>query len=164
MTKAATKAVLLRPVERPATVAAWKRLIKTLKNRHHIAVWLDKAGIDVVGAIAKEIAAAEDGLRDAERRADVSPTFLTQANLAALERLVVKFAGPRLGTRVSDRGGHIARCQRAGLVEWDGYRYRLTKEGRVSMADRLVRRIGEATDTEDDETLAHWELTLKNLK
>lgn len=167
MGKAATTA------DKPATVAAWKRLIKTIKERHRIAVWIDHPGDDVaarrghadrVGEIATELAAAEAGLREAERRAGASSMFLTQANLAALERLTLEFGGPRLGTRLTDRGGHIERCVRARLVEWDGYRYRLTKEGRVAMADRLIQRISTAPDTEDVETIAHWELTLKALK
>lgn len=92
--------------------------------------------------LQRQLDAASDGLRAAQRVTALKPTYVTGTNLFALKDMVLEYGGPEFPSRVpAVHAAHLKRTVSAGLVEVVGNRARLTSAGREAVADALVKDI-----------------------
>jgi hypothetical protein len=92
--------------------------------------------------LQRQLDAANDGLRAAQKVAAHKPTYVTGTNLFALKEMVLEYGGPAFPSRVpAVHAPHLKRTVAAGLVEVVGNTARLTSTGREAVADSLVNDI-----------------------
>lgn len=93
--------------------------------------------------LQEEFNAAQAGLRAAQQKTAMKPTYVTDTNLFALKELIVANGGrPDFPNRLAavDRP-HIKRTLDAGLVEIRGSNLHLTPTGRELVMDKIISDI-----------------------
>jgi len=92
--------------------------------------------------LQRQLDAASDGLRAAQKVVAHKPTYVTEINLGALKDMVLEY-GSEFPSRVpAVHAPHLKRTVAAGLIEVVGNKARLTASGREAVADALVKDIG----------------------
>lgn len=120
-----------------ATVADWKKRIAAIQATSRRTS--DRSARE---DLQRQLTAASDGLRAAQRVTGHQATYVTGTNLFALKELVITHGGPNLPVRLDAVDApHIRRTLDAGLVEAVGNRLHLTSAGRAAVADLLVQDI-----------------------
>ncbi len=133
--------------DKPASVAAWKKRIAEIQKQARRESDPAERAI-----LQTSLTAAHDGLREAQRTAAMSPTFLTGVNLFALKEFVVdNGASAVLPARVdAGTAPHIKRCMQAGLLVPSGRGgLALTPDGRKRVADEIVDDIARLSGRTD---------------
>lgn len=119
-----------------ATPADWKKRIAEIQKKARATSDPEQRAI-----LKRELEAADDGFRAAQKVAAHKPTYVTGTNLFALTKMVIEH-GPEFPSRVpAVDAPHLKRVYEAGLVEVVGNKARLTPAGRVAVADELVQDI-----------------------
>ena len=120
-----------------ATAADWKKRVADIQRAA-------RTEHDPVqrAQLQRQLDAANDGLRTAQKVAAHKPTHVTGTNLFALKEMVLEYGGLAFPSRVpAVHAPHLKRTVAAGLVEVVGNTARLTSTGREVVGDALVQDI-----------------------
>lgn len=120
-----------------ATVTDWKKRIADIQRRSRTTHDPEQRAL-----LKRQLEAASDGFRAAQSLAASKPTYVTGTNLFALKETILAHGGPEFSSRVPAVDvTHLKRTVAAGLVEVVGNKARLTADGRVAVADAIVKDI-----------------------
>jgi hypothetical protein len=120
-----------------AAVSDWKKRIAAIQRQSRTT-----GDPSQRAALQRQLDAASDGLRAAQRVVAHKPTYVTDINLFALKEMVLEHDGPEFPSRVpAVHAPHLKRTVEAGLVEVNGSRAHLTAAGREIVADALIKDI-----------------------
>jgi hypothetical protein len=120
-----------------AAVSDWKKRITDIQRSARTTSTPEERAL-----LQRQLDAANDGLRAAQKVAAHKPTYVTGTNLFALKEMVLEYGGPEFPSRVpAVHAPHLKRTVAAGLVEGVGDRARLTSTGREAVADALIKDI-----------------------